>query len=211
VGVIMFDLNDYVRKNHQDIIECKENNVSFYWDDAAVKAVYKMAGNCANTLNIDKQEYEDFIQDCCCHFFSYIIYKFDPNKNISITTFSYVAFQNLYRMEQRKKRNKKENISLETIIYKNKDVEISLKETLRDPNLTPEEVHEKEEYYNFMRKKLSEDKVLYMYYVEGKTQVEIAKELGITQKHVCWSMQKKREKIREEWLSICDPKPRGRR
>lgn len=197
----VFELNKYIKDNYYLILQCKEKGVPFEWEEEAVIAVYKAAKDCASKLKVPKEKYDDFIQDCAYRFFSYIIYMFDPDKNISIVTYMYTSFNNSYWQKERKKTNKsyKSTISLDKAVdIKNDGDEVFLIDLIEDCSLTQLELLEKEEFYDFLREKLSEDEVLYKFFVEEKNQREIAEEVGFTQSYVSRLIEKKLKKIRQE-------------
>ena len=197
----MFDLNKYFNDNYDTIMECKKKNIPFEWEEEAVVAVYKIAKDCASKLKVPKEKYDDFVQDCAYRFFSYIIYKYDPSKNISISTYAYTAFNNVYGSQERKKLNKsyKVTISLDKAVdVKNDKDEVFLIDLIEDCSYTQLEQLEKEELDAFLREKLSEDKVLYKFFVEEKSQRKIAEEVGISQSYVSRLIERKLKKIRKE-------------
>lgn len=198
----MFDLNKYFNDNYDAIMECKKKNIPFEWDEEAVVAVYKLAKDCASKLKVPKEKYDDFIQDCATHFFTYVIYKYNPSKNISISTYAYTAFNNVYGSQERKKLNKsyKVTISLDKVVrVKNDRDEVFLIDLLEDQQMTPLEKLEQEEFYAFLREKLDKDETLYKFFVEEKSQREIGKEIGLSQSMIARRIKSKLKEIRQEW------------
>ena len=145
----MFDLTKYVRENHKDILKCKEKDIPFNWSDDAVNAVYKMAKWSAGNLNVCDDVYEDFVQDCCLKFFSYIVYKYKPEMNTTILTFSYVAFRRMYLLKINDYINKTKTLSLQSLVNKGNEDSCLLEESLKDPSLTPDEELLRSESYEF--------------------------------------------------------------
>ena len=198
----MFDLNKYFNDNYDTIMECKKKNIPFEWDEEAVIAVYKIAKDCACNLKVPNSKWDDFIQDCAYRFFGYIIYKYDPSKNISISTYAYTAFNNVYGTQERKKRNKsyQETVSLNKAFCAGKaDDEIEYVDTIADCEMPQLDKYVQDEFYAFLREKLDEDETLYKFFVEGKRQREIGKEIGLSQSMIARRIKNKLKKIRQEW------------
>ena len=198
----MFDLNKYFNDNYDTIMECKEKNIPFEWDEEAVVAVYKLAKDCASKLKIPYDKYDDFVQDCATHFFTYVIYKYNPSKNISISTYAYTAFNNVYGMQGRKKRNKsyQETVSLNKTFCAGKaDDEIEYVDTIADCEMPQLDKYAQDEFYAFLKEKLDEDETLYKFFVEEKSQRKIAGELGISQAQVSRRIRDKLKMIKNEW------------
>ena len=188
--------------NKIDLIkECKEKGIEFEYDEEAVVAVYKLAKDCAKKISVSREKYDDFIQDSVMHFFTYVIYKYDPSKNISISTYAYTAFSNLNMLQERKKSVKfhRAIISLDDVVrVSNGEDEVTLGDAIKDCNLTPLEKIEQDELNAFLEEKLEEDQTLYKFYVEGKGQYEIAEEMGVSQAQVSRRIKSKLKKIRHE-------------
>ena len=195
----MFDLTKYICENHDEIVRCKEEGKYFPWSDDALEAITKMIKWSTNRLSVDLNDQDDFIQECYLKFFSYIVYKFDPSKNISITTFCHVAF---YRMHLRKlmcDQKTKNNISLDRIIYKDDDDEIRLIDAIQCEIFSAEEELLKSEYYAFLRKKIDQDEMLYKHFVEEKNFSQIAREYGCSREWISKKMRAKLANIKKEW------------
>lgn len=210
----VFDLNQYIKNNHVLIMECKEKGIPFDYDEDAVIAVYKLAKDCAKKLNVPKAKVDDFIQDCATHFFTYVVYKYNPDKNISIITYAFTAFSNIYGVQERKKIAKYyvETVSLDKLISVKKDEDpISLMDVVEDSGPTQLEKMVQEEYYSFLKEKLNEDELLYDIFVNKKSQRKISNELGISQAQVSRNIKKRLKEIRDEWEGKNSVNSRGRK
>jgi len=199
----VFDLNQYIIKNYNLIMDCKEKKIDFEWDEEAVNAVRKLAIDCCKKIKINKNYREDYVQDFMMKFFCEIIYKWNKELNISIVTYSYKAFSNLYfnRINNRQNEFENETLSLDFNTHANSEIEnewTGLDYTVSD-ELGPLDRYIEEVKNNFFREKLEEDQILYKYFVEKKTLVEIGKELNLSRTSISNKINKKLEIIKKEY------------
>jgi RNA polymerase sigma factor (sigma-70 family) len=194
----MFDLNKYINDNYILIKESREKAIPFEFDEESVVAVYKLATKNAYRLKVRKQDVEDFVQDCVYHFFSYIVYKYNPNKGVSISTLACVAFTNMYKAMLTKEKTR-QALSFEHVAFESEYDDIKIGDLISSSSQTVLEELEEMEYNNFLNKYLYEDKLIYMYYVERKTLREIGKELGYSHETISRRLKTKLDEIKSEW------------
>ena len=79
------------------------------------------------------------------------------------------------------------------------DDEIEYVDTIADCEMPQLDKYVQDEFYAFLREKLDEDETLYKFFVEGKRQREIGKEIGLSQSMIARRIKNKLKKIRQEW------------
>ena len=205
----VFDLDLYIRENINEILKCKEAGADFCYDDRAVEAVYKLANNFVKKQCICDEQKDDFIQECVFKFFSYIIYKWNSKTNVSIVTYAFVSFHNMYllSLKNRQKIFEDDKVSLDKKInrgdigYESSD---ELLDFIESDELSPLARCIKKEEDAFFRKELLGDEILYKYFYENKTLEAIGREIGYTKAGVSRLLNKKLDEIRKKYMLISE-------
>lgn len=189
----VFDLDKYIKENYKEIVQTRENGGVFNWDDRAVTTVYKLIDETINyiktnqevndvpySLSVDSVDRDDLIQDCATKFFTYIVYNFDPERDIKISTY---AGQAWYREIERILNNNERLFNKTMKKLDNKYVKIDGKTEPFLYNMVDSssyynssEKYDNDLYRNFLRSLAMSDSIVYRYYYEGKSLQEIAEE-----------------------------------
>ena len=193
----VFDLNEYFKSNHSLIMESKEKGIPFNYDEQAVEAVYKLINTFIKKVKVDKEKYDDFVQDCSLKFFSYIVYKWNPELGVSIVTYAYQSFLNLYNMGFRKKNLEFDSLDRELTVDESGNITCKL-DFISSPEKSPLEQLEDDEWNAYLKDKIANDILLYKYFVEEKSMSQIGREMGYSQAHISRLINKKIEEIRKE-------------
>lgn len=198
-----FNLNEYLKEKHSEIMECKDKNIPFEYDERAVEAGYKLVYSFMKRVNIRKEKKEDFAQDCMLRLFTYLIYKWRPDSNVSIVTYAYVAFWNIYKshVTSEIKEEKIKAFSLDGMTvssHEGGEDELSILDIIPSTDISNLDRCILEEKYAMMREYIEKDDLLYKYYIERKSQMELAAEYGCSRSNISMSIKSKLNKIRKE-------------
>lgn len=210
-----FDLNAYIKDNINEIKRSRKSSSNFDFDDQAIISVYKLAYKVAKKIDISNENIEDFVQECVLKFFNDIVYKWDSCKGVSVVTYAYVSFYNLYKLFGKNRQLQFEEglTSLDNNFYdgyEDNDV-LNCLDTIGNNDLSILDKCVADEEKQFFVDKIQEDEFLYKHYALNKSIAEIAKELGCSRANANRIRKVKLEKIKKEYELIKEDTKIGRR
>lgn len=167
-------------------------NGTYEWKDEEVVAVYKLATKILKDYKLLNSNYrEDMLNVMTMEFFCKVS-KTDINRESGLSSFIYSIMKNkllMYVNQINKIYDNETNIldrkisCLETPSSLINNIEStyldSYKKLFED---------EKREYYTFLRQEASKNYLLNAYFIENKTQLQIAKEVGISPQRINYKM-----------------------
>ena len=198
-----FNLNEYLKEKHSEIMACKEKEIAFEYDERAVEAGYKLVYSFLKKVNVRKEKQEDFVQDCILKLFTSLIYKWEPSYGVSIVTYAYASFWNMYKIHVTKeiKEEKIKAFSLDgTTVssHEGGEDELSILDIIPSTDISNLDRYILEEEDAMMREYIEKDDLLYKYYIERRSQMELANEYGCSRSNISMSIKSKLNKIRKE-------------
>lgn len=175
----------------------------YEWSDEEVEEVYKLAQTSLKNMRFkDLSEREDLIQELAMHFFNYAVKKYDPEKNVKISTFAVMAMNSKVKMYYRSsafKKNKELPFSLDSEIESDTE-KLLFYDVLKDEKiLSPLQQYEKDMRDNYVKQLCENNPIIYDYYIEGLNQEQLSKKYNISQSYVSRIIKKVIDKTRKEY------------
>jgi len=161
-------------------------NNEYTFTEQEVSEIYRLATKIVSKYFCQSLYFEDLVQEIVTKFFVYSIKKYDPIKNVKISTFAYICLDNLAKMEVRKR--KAENRKINNYLLKADDPNAKFHDA--SVNLlyygaasdikTPSEVYEKEIVNETINNFFEDNPILKDYYRNGLNAKQIAEKYNLS-------------------------------
>lgn len=182
-------------------MELIKNN-KYTFTEEEVSEIYRLATKIVSKYFFKSTSYfKDLVQEIVTNFFIYSIKKYDPMKNVKISTFAYICLDNLAKMEIRK--IKAENRKINNHLLKADDPNAKIHEVpvnliyynVASDIKTPSEVYEKEIVNETINNFFEKYPILKDYYRNGLNEKQIAEKYNLSPSRISQKLTKLKKQL----------------